>query len=245
MVIFMLTILDESEARQDLANRRETKFALVSADIGKVRKVLETNSRRQIHNHEVSTVRSIYFDDVRLSACRANLDGIGQRRKVRLRWYDRPLPGNDSYLEIKWRDNKVTGKHRLRVRCEHSLGELSFAQMRELFLDSIPPRYLPYLLRYSEPIVTVEYKREHFTSRDNRLRATIDYDLTFYNQLGKQQASTRFGHRLTNFMVLEGKTPVGCENELRAMFAPLSLRACRCSKYVYGCRELGLIAGRD
>ncbi len=66
----MFTVLDQTEKRLDLAERREVKFVLEGSDIGSVRRVLETNTRRQIHNHKVSTVRSVYFDDACLSAVR-------------------------------------------------------------------------------------------------------------------------------------------------------------------------------
>ena len=41
---------------------------------------------------EVSLVSSIYFDDDQLNSCRESLAGVNRRTKVRLRWYDRPLP---------------------------------------------------------------------------------------------------------------------------------------------------------
>jgi hypothetical protein len=44
-----------------------------------LRRLLEVNGKRQVYNREVSVVRSVYFDDARLSACRANLDGLGRR----------------------------------------------------------------------------------------------------------------------------------------------------------------------
>lgn len=241
----VMQIVDESASRKDLAVRRETKYILTGADIGKVRRLLEGNSRRQVHNEEVSVVRSIYFDDVRLSACRANLDGLGLRRKVRLRWYDRPLPTHDCYLEIKWRNNKVTGKHRLHIRSPQEVGNMTYHQLNELLLRHVPQEYTIDLLRYSEPVVIVEYKREHFTSRDGKLRVTIDYDLAFYSQQGKPSPSIAFAHHMPGFIVVEGKTPLGCERELRTMLAPLSLRAGKCSKYVHGCRAVGIISDRD
>ncbi|MCC6510356.1 MAG: VTC domain-containing protein [Pirellulaceae bacterium] len=240
----MFTVLDQTEKRQDLAQRREVKYVLTGADVGTVRTLLDTNTRRQIHHHEVSVVRSVYFDDARLSACQANLNGLGRRRKLRLRWYDQLLPGRDAFLEIKWRDNKVTGKHRMHVTCEQSLSELAYKHWTAALTESVPERYLPYLLAYSDPIVIVEYRREHFISPDGQLRLTIDYDLAFYDQTGKQFLSTRFPQRLNDFMVLEGKTPVGRESELKQLLYPLALRAARCSKYVHGCQTLGLVAGR-
>lgn len=238
----MLTLIDESEARRDLAERRETKFVFENVDVSTIRSFLQGNTKRQVHNEPVSTVRSIYFDNVQMSACHANLDGLGVRRKLRLRWYDQPRPGKECYLEIKWRDNRVTGKHRLRIKSETPIGEMSYKQLHAELLHAIPEQLATDVVQYNEPIVIVEYKREHFVSFDGRLRSTIDYDLKYYDQTGKRTISLSFPLRKPDFVVLEGKTPVGSERELREMFFPMQLRAQRCSKYVHGCALLGLVA---
>lgn len=92
------------------------------------------------------------------------------------------------------------------------------------------------------PIVLVQYKREHFVSRDASLRLTLDYGIKFIDQVGKRLISTRYGKKLSGLVVLEGKTPVGREHELRSLLAPLSPRTGRCSKYVHGCQTLGHVA---
>ena len=60
-------LLDAGESRADLKTRKELKFTLPRADVQKLRRVLEGNGRRQIHNNEVSIVQSVYFDDARMS----------------------------------------------------------------------------------------------------------------------------------------------------------------------------------
>ena len=115
--------------RADLASRQEIKFVLPHDDVPTLRKLLEGNGRRLIHNEPVSTVRSIYFDDVQLSACHANLGGFGQRQKTRLRWYDSLVPQEDVFLEIKWRNFQITGKHRYALHAERPLAEVSYRQM--------------------------------------------------------------------------------------------------------------------
>jgi len=67
----------ESAERADLALRREIKYAHSSADIDRLRGVLESHCERLVYAGVVSTVRSIYFDDVRLSSCLANIAGLG------------------------------------------------------------------------------------------------------------------------------------------------------------------------
>ena len=233
-------LIDVGQSRRDLSRRREIKYALPQMDVGKLRRLLETNCRRLVHGGQVSLVRSIYFDDPGLSACRANLDGLSVRRKLRLRWYDSLDPETDFWFEVKWRENRITGKHRLQLRSAKKLAKLSFSQIRHGLEAAISDHLLRDLLVYSEPIVVVEYRREHFATNDG-LRITLDYDLTYYDQTGRRFISNRFPLKLDGLVVLEGKTPVGREAELHRWLHPYSPRVGRCSKYVHGCCRLGLI----
>jgi hypothetical protein len=216
------------------------KYVLSHPDLGALRRLLEVNGKRQVYHREVSVVRSVYFDDAKLSACRANLDGLGRRRKLRLRWYDRPLPGHECYLEIKWRDNRITGKHRMYLLSTDVLGAMPYKSILANIAAVLPEKYLPALFQYCEPTVLVEYQREHFASADRRLRVTLDYGLVYYDQTGRQRISTSFGRPHEGLVVVEGKVPVGCDRELRPFLHPLSGRVARCSKYVHGCQMLGL-----
>ena len=74
-------------------------------------------------------------------------------------------------------------------------------------------------MTYTEPIVIVQYNREHFAT-DDGLRLTLDYDLSYYDQTGRSMISTTFPNRLEGLLVLEGKTPVGREGELRRWLHP-------------------------
>jgi SPX domain protein involved in polyphosphate accumulation len=221
--------------------RKELKFTLPQADVDKLRILLEGNARRQVHSDEVSLVHSVYFDDPQLSTCRANLDGLGRRNKVRLRWYDRPLPGEEFFFEIKWRENRITGKHRFQVRAGEPIGCLDYRTLVATLTDALPEGCRAMLARYCEPTVLVRYRREHFVSRDQALRATVDYDICYFDQTGKRRISTSFVRRNEGLVVLEGKTPPGRERELRRLLHPLGARVGRCSKYVDGCQMLGLI----
>jgi VTC domain len=237
----MLSIVDETETRRDLASRRESKFVIDRSELDIARSILNQNARRVVHGGHVSMVRSIYFDDVRLSACRANLSGLSHRQKLRLRWYDSVSPNRACYLEVKWRTNRVTGKYRLKIDSARNLSELSYGELLDHLYRCIPPRFSPWIARNVEPIVIVEYRREHFVSFDKKLRATLDYDLTFYDQTGKSRISTAFPRKRPDLVVIEGKTAIGDEMALRALFCPMRLKLSRCSKYVHGCKTLGFI----
>lgn len=239
-----LRVIEDDVVRTDLASRREVKYVVPNADVAKLRGLLDGSGRRLVHNKPVSTVRSIYFDDVQLTACRANIDGLARRRKVRLRWYDSLEPDRDLFFEIKWRTNRITGKHRLPLQAQRPISGLSYRQIVDELIDILPPPYKSDLLKGDEPIAIVEYKREHFASRDSDLRATLDYDLAFYDQTGKRHLSTSFPHRMPNTVILEGKFPVGSVQGLKDLLHPFTPRIGPFSKYVHACRMLGLAPTR-
>jgi hypothetical protein len=236
-----MTAIDQTSERQDLAKRAEVKYAMTGVDIDKLRSHLAGNCRQLIHNNRVSIVRSIYFDDETLSACRANLNGISSRRKLRMRWYDSVTPKQDVYFEIKWRENRITGKHRLHVRSLEPLDQLSYSQINDRLWHAMPEEYRCQMIIAPDPVMIVQYDREHFSSDDGSLRVTLDYNLMFFDQMGRQSISTDFPCRMEDHAVIEGKVPVGRDADLRRLLYPYVPRANRCSKYVHGCRLLNHI----
>ncbi|MBC8289772.1 MAG: polyphosphate polymerase domain-containing protein [Planctomycetes bacterium] len=234
-------VVDSGEFRSDLALRREAKYALHGTDVGKVRDVLAGNLRRQIHNERVSRVRSIYFDDPGLSCCRANLAGLPSRRKLRVRWYDSPLPGTSFFLEVKWRENQITGKRRQQIQTDRPLTEFRFREIIRQIGECVADGDRILAWQLIEPIVTVEYCREHFVSSDGELRFTLDYDLQFVDQTGRNQIASGFATEASSFVLIEGKFPPGQAAEVQRLLHPLAPRISSSSKYVLGCELLGLV----
>ncbi len=230
---------DEGLQRSDLKQRTELKFNLPGSDLEKLRRILEVRFQRQIHSQTVSTVRSLYFDTPHFSACRANIDGLASRRKIRIRWYDRLQPERDFFFEVKWRENRVTGKHRLQYHSTVPLHELHFDEMKSGLMATLPEAYRANFLQGYEPVVIVEYQREHFVSPDEKIRLTLDYNLKFYDQVARRSWQFRFPTALENFVLIECKMPVGLEPLVAPLLSPLRLRVGRCSKYVHGCQQLG------
>ena len=152
---------------------------------------------------------------------------------------------NVIFYESKWRDNRATGKHRLELRLQQEVDKLTYRQIVDNLVDILPPQYVPDILRRSEPIVLVEYRREHFASTDKSLRVTLDYDLKFYDQTGKRSISTSFPCRMPGMFVVEVKGPQAYHTEVKELLHPFAPRAGACSKYVHGCRQLGLVPPRN
>lgn len=237
----LFRVVDSGEFRSDLALRREAKYALHGQDVGKARAILAGNLRRQIHNDRVSRVRSIYFDDPGLSCCRANLAGLPSRRKLRVRWYDSPLPGTTFFVEVKWRENQITGKRRHQIETERPLSEWTCRRISQQIGESVSEGDRILAWQLTEPVVTVEYSREHFVSADGELRFTLDYDLRFVDQTGRHRIASGFATEATEFLLIEGKYAPGQDAEVKRLLHPLAPRISSSSKYVLGCELLGLV----
>jgi hypothetical protein len=241
-VTSMFRVLDRGALDTGTAYlRREIKFALPLADLDKLRNVLEVNLRRQIFNRRHSRVSSVYFDDHALSAAHENINGVERRGKLRLRWYD----DQDArvFFEIKRRFGHVLEKRRIALESNKPLGSMSFREMI-LELDSVlPPKEAALLHARPEPVLITSYKREHFASRDTSARITLDYDVRCFEQFGARRMRTRFGVPLPDLVVVEGKVPPGTETDLPRLLAPLRPVLTKSSKYVMGCRVLGLLPG--
>ncbi len=224
------------------AGRREIKYVLDRSNLDLARELMESRFERVTFNRPVSVVRSIYFDTEQLATCHANLDGVGRRNKVRLRWYDQPLPDQHVYFEVKWRRNLVTGKFRTPLTLQRPLADISYHELRRGLQAVLPDSSQALARIYDQPIVLVEYQREHFMCRDLGLRMTLDYDLVFYDQAGFLRPELGMGISLPGLALIEAKSVPPAPRDLSRLLQPLGQRVSRCSKYVHGCAQIGRIS---
>ena len=66
----------------------------------------------------------------------------------------------------------------MELRARESLSGVNYLDIYRELLKTLPERYQPALLRRCDPVVLVQYQREHFASADGRLRVALDLDLT-------------------------------------------------------------------
>lgn len=236
-----ITTPHEGAAHTDPSARREVKYVFTRYDVGTLRGLLLRFCRPIVYAGPVSTVRSIYFDDPLLSTCRANLDGVGVRHKTRLRWYDHLEPSGCSFLEAKWRHHRVCGKHRLQLESDLPIARVPFRTLHSTLCTRSPVGRYGHLACETEPVVLVEYQREHFALRDGSARLTLDYGIRFYPQLGRRRLSFSFADPLPGVVIIECKTALDEKVSLHGILSPLRVRAARFSKYVHACRHLGYV----
>ena len=183
------------------------------------------------YEQPTSRVVSLYLEDVLLSSCHDNLDGTPRRSKLRLRWYDTPLPDD------------VLAKERFPLRSAVALASLEIREIVAALSRALPAPQAELLRARDEPVLITEYERHYFEALGEPLRVTVDTNLVFYPQTNGGPPRRRFPVRVPELVILEGKAPVGSEHRLRELLLPLEPWVARSSKYVMGCQSLGLLPG--
>jgi hypothetical protein len=240
-----LSLVERPDPAVATPPRSELKFELHRADVGKLDDILRVNHRPVVFAGRESIVHSIYFDDARLGSYVESVDGVGLRAKIRLRWYDSPLPERLAFFEVKRRRHELIEKDRYVVTCDRPLGELSYRELIAGLLDLLPPAPRELLAARPQPVVLIRYRRRHYHARRPRtpVRITIDHQVAGSDQVGASRPRARFATALDERVILEAKAPPGWGQSVRESLHPLRLRRTRCSKYLLCCDRVGRATG--
>ena len=133
------------------------------------------------------TVRSVYYDTPRLDCYHEKVDGVGVRRKFRIRGYNRPDENSIVFLEIKRKYMNFILKDRAPL-LQKDLNDFFSSSETDKYIISLSgtdqeqadaKHFLYHYYRRSlQPAVLVVYDREAFLGKfDPSLRLTFDKNL--------------------------------------------------------------------
>ena len=159
--------------------RHEIKHYITQADAVAIRQNLTAVASIDSHAQKDGCyrIRSLYFDDLNNTALWEKLDGVNERRKFRIRYYNDDL----SYimLECKMKRDGVGAKPQQRLTLEEVQRLLS-GDTSWLITSGKPLLAMLYTemkLRRLAPKTVVEYKRVPFVYAPGNVRVTIDWDI--------------------------------------------------------------------
>ncbi len=201
-------------------------------------------------NSKPYRVESIYFDSRNYKLYHENIDGIKNRRKLRIRFYpnkESEIP-QMSYVEIKRKFGKVIGKSR--VKMESSIAQDIIEQGRQGNLIAKNPQddktlsEIWYLIRAfkMKPMVRIGYDRLAFYSeKDPTVRVTFDRNVTaslpHWDHPNSEIVLPVLNSRL---VILEVKYRWSKPQWLRRIVANRNCKVQRMSKYVTSIQALKL-----
>lgn len=175
--------------------RIEDKFILSKDNIDYVKSVVEKHLPAYSHEPDTDYVinRSIYFDSPSLTFVKQHLNGVGERRKIRIRTYaPNGQPNHIYFIEIKSKDNGESEKTRVQlsesgfnyVMNHHQIAidEDLYITNDEVAKDDVTKHanVINYLLALNKatPVVDIHYKRFAFQKHET-YRVTIDEDIEY------------------------------------------------------------------
>ena len=163
--------------RHGLDYRHEIKHIISPGDAAAIRNNLSAVAKIDPHAAEKGyyRIRSLYFDDPADTALHEKLDGVNERRKFRIRYYNDDL----SYimLECKMKRDGVDCKPQERLMLDE-VKKIMAGDIGWMITGKKPlltALYVDMKTRRLAPKTVVEYKRVPFIYGPGNVRVTIDW----------------------------------------------------------------------
>lgn len=159
--------------------RHELKYEIASLEYIPLRQRLRAVMKPDPHafSNGRYTIRSLYFDNFSDKALREKLDGVAQREKFRIRFYN----GDTSFIELekKIKNNNLCMKTTCQIsksECEKLLAG-DYSWMMESERDLIRELYAKLKIQQLRPRTIVSYTREPYIFAAGNVRVTFDSDI--------------------------------------------------------------------
>lgn len=208
-------------------NRYERKWIYRSNDhLTLIHSLIRSNLffNKQYPNRRVN---SIYFDDINHSSIRQNLDGISEKKKIRVRWYGAQNQLVNPVLEIKNKKGLETKKETYKIS---ELDGLKFPDFKNLDLIKNTVNSQKKSKNTILPILTTNYDRQYFVSNNGKIRATIDYNLKSIHL--KNPSQIEIVKNFSSTCILEVKYPTNLDKYVRLNLREITLRLSKNSKFI-------------
>ena len=127
-------------------------------------------------------VNSIYFDTDIYQDVWDNINGFGNRKKIRLRWYDN-IKNSKIFVEEKKKINFITKKK------VQKIGVFKNFENLMSFVGSYEFKKIDAMLNKKinlKKTLLIRYQRNYYELPNKKLRVTIDKDLTIFKKYPSQ-----------------------------------------------------------
>lgn len=180
-------------------------------------------------------VNNLYFDSQSLVSLNANLSGVADRAKLRLRWYGPDLQhvegGN---LELKIKEGWVGRKKIVPVPHGFDLRAGTWSDLVRHLRGALALPATAWLDVFALPVLINRYRRAYYVTPDGGVRLTVDSDLVAYDQRPSLRPNLNRPAPLESVVIVELKAGVDAAARLSKILEHFPVRAGRFSKYVQG-----------
>jgi len=162
--------------------RFEFKYPLPTATVDKIipRLIDYMEIDEHVNDQDFYWVNSVYFDSPNLICFQDKVDGIGERKKYRVRFYEENPNKSPLFLEIKRKTDTIVIKDRISIK-NFNFFNLPLSILLKKYSKNdkfIQEFFYDQKMFNLSPKALIAYKRIPFFASDNRnFRITIDYDI--------------------------------------------------------------------
>lgn len=213
--------------------RHEIKLQYDGLHLYEVRQWIRLHSLAFTPAYPPRRVNNIYFDTTGLDCLNDHLMGVGERRKLRFRWYGENLEYAQGQLEIKQKNNRLGWKYTYPVPKTLDLAGMDWAQIHEVIKKHTEGIFYE-MLSVSRPMIINSYQRDYYVASDGQTRLTLDYEITAFSQQLTRSPNLKFRVPLLNLVILELKSEAQNDVDLPSVVAEFPLRTGKHSKYITG-----------
>ncbi len=214
-------------------NRFERKWIFNSRDyLTLVSSLMRSKFFFRTH-YPTRRVNSIYFDTNDYSSIRQNLDGVSEKKKIRIRWYGNYNKLVEPILEIKSKKGAETRKENYKI---NDLEGLEFPNLKNLYLIKNFINKSNKSKKTVLPSLTTNYDRQYFISDNGKIRATVDYNLqsTYLKNFSQLNIIKNF----PSSCILEFKYSTKLDKYVRHHLREITLRLSKNSKFINSAFEV-------
>lgn len=175
--------------------RSELKYNITNKDFELLKCNLESLLKKDSHcPNDYYTITSIYFDNYKKTSYNQVKDGISERYKYRIRFYN--YDSNFIKLEKKKKSNGFTNKKSVIITKEFLYDILNNNVKINKSYDKLLNEFIIKMnTEYLRPIICVEYDRVPYVYKLGNVRITLDYNIRYtdeYNNLFNENRNMRY-----------------------------------------------------
>ena len=228
--------------------RYEFKYIVKNSDLDRLRSMIlpfvTIDKFAEVDDNHQYTVRSIYFDTSRFDFYYEKIEGIKNRKKVRLRGYDKVDGNNIVFFEIKRKYDIPIMKFRAPVKFEDALDMFRSRNINgQVVSNDFFPKgnenskrfFYQVFSKNLRPVVLIVYEREAYQDKmDDTVRITLDKNIRSkaYPSLTNLFEEDKLSQALSGKFILEVKFNNHFPSWLNPIISSLALRKQSASKYV-------------
>jgi hypothetical protein len=219
-------------------SRYEIKFSASEVHRDRVEQWLHTHPAAFRTAFPPRWVNNIYFDSFDYGAYSENLSGVSDRTKIRYRWYGDLSNAHPGAIELKCKRNLFGWKRVHRLEGDLCLGSRPWREIYAGIRKGSPENLRCFLDAHPLVVLINRYRRKYFISGDGRIRATVDWKQTVWDQRHNPIPNLARPANMPRSMVLEIKCDRSDRELASRIMQTLPIRVGRHSKYMVGVRAI-------